>query len=804
MSAETVTPMYKADRPAIRAFLGRMFANAAPEQLAEIAWTDNTGKPNNARLFPCTPAGLDTAAEAAARASDAGRNVYFGVNPRKPGTPTGQRASDEHVDCVLWHFVDGDTSEADAFYTAAAEFDAFPVPTSLEVTTGTAPHPRRHLYWELDTPETDMDAWRARQRALASHYQGDQSVKNPSRIMRLPGSISYPPPKKRDKGYKVEAVAVTAMKAGRASAASIGAAHHVAEVVKKERQDRADGTELERAIANLQDGVELHNNTRIAVNRMLESGIPASVVEATIGRILEDVSDGGTLKQLPGLIASAVAKGIARLSPEAEFDQWPAAPVKPSTTIDLDALDGAEFGDLIGADDAPTKPAGEAAEAPAKPSALPEIMEFPDDFDVFRIEARPWVLGYRFLSGAVTAGIGAPGASKSTYSLLSALAIATGDSRLTRETVWKPGAVLVYNAEDDEKEIMRRAGAMCAKYGISTKSLKGKFFFATGVLKRLRVAVKENDKVKATAALVELRDFIIKHKIVHVALDPFISLHDGVQENANDEVDKVVGCLKWLCAQTQASIDCVHHGVKSHSGDSESRAGDMNSARGASALIGAARIAYTVAPMSQKGAKERGIEEDEAVNLFRVDAAKGNYSAGSWQPTWFRRISFVLRDSFMDGDLERPAETVGVPEWFDMKARENQAKTEAEQRTKKREEGQAEQRARAVVDAMTQGVQKVSVLLPTLAAAFGVSTRTARDHVLAAIPLKAIEVTGADGRRWHLWRTGEEGRGNGYEVHRTFLGVAPDVAPIEPAEAPAKTFEEIAADELAGLGIFDR
>ena len=72
-------------------------------------------------------------------------------------------------------------------------------PTSATL-TGSVPQPRHHIYWRRDEPVTDMAAWRMTQAAVAQHLGTDQTVKNPSRVVRLAGTVSDPSPHKQERG----------------------------------------------------------------------------------------------------------------------------------------------------------------------------------------------------------------------------------------------------------------------------------------------------------------------------------------------------------------------------------------------------------------------------------------------------------------------------------------------------------------------------------------------------------------------------------------------------------------------------
>ena len=74
------------------------------------------------------------------------------------------------------------------------------------VTTGTIPRERCHAYWRLTEPCLDLTLWKERQMQIAMKFKTDKAVVNPSRIMRVAGTVSYPSQNKLAKGYVQEFV----------------------------------------------------------------------------------------------------------------------------------------------------------------------------------------------------------------------------------------------------------------------------------------------------------------------------------------------------------------------------------------------------------------------------------------------------------------------------------------------------------------------------------------------------------------------------------------------------------------------
>ena len=122
-------------------------------------------------------------AERLAKLNAAGFNIYAGVNPRIEAG----RTTDAGVDLARTLFVDFDhlADEEGASYDDLAcrrvEAAGLPLPT-LRVFSGHGVH----MYWRLTQPVKPADWARAQERLIAA-LDTDRTIKNPERIMRLPG-----------------------------------------------------------------------------------------------------------------------------------------------------------------------------------------------------------------------------------------------------------------------------------------------------------------------------------------------------------------------------------------------------------------------------------------------------------------------------------------------------------------------------------------------------------------------------------------------------------------------------------------
>ncbi len=195
-----VQSIIEPDSDAIKTHLETLFAplrDIYPDGLVELRHGHATNL-SSYSYFGLSKDRIEDAANYAASVNSRGENVYVGVNPRRGTTDRKRAASDSDVEISIYHFADLDKLEA----VETARTRSGLAPTTV-VITGTIPNNRPHLYWLLDEPVANMQAWTERQRAIASFLGGD-SVINPSRIMRLGGTVNFPPPHKVQRGYKVE------------------------------------------------------------------------------------------------------------------------------------------------------------------------------------------------------------------------------------------------------------------------------------------------------------------------------------------------------------------------------------------------------------------------------------------------------------------------------------------------------------------------------------------------------------------------------------------------------------------------
>jgi len=140
---------------------------------------------------------IDAASAHVTRLNAEGWNLYACVNPVASNTIGA--ATDDDIVAAFFCFADADDKNGSAAIT-----NCTPHQPDFFVNTGTVPWLRVHGYWELDEPCRDLSVWRSLQKSIAETLGTDRAVVNPSRIMRLAGTVAYPSQAKINRGYVPE------------------------------------------------------------------------------------------------------------------------------------------------------------------------------------------------------------------------------------------------------------------------------------------------------------------------------------------------------------------------------------------------------------------------------------------------------------------------------------------------------------------------------------------------------------------------------------------------------------------------
>jgi AAA domain len=254
----------------------------------------------------------------------------------------------------------------------------------------------------------------------------------------------------------------------------------------------------------------------------------------------------------------------------------------------------------------------------------------------------------KFLSVTVAAG----GMGKSSLMLLDALSMAAGRDLLTGKKI-EPRACWYWNGEDPREELERRVQAIALHYRLTKGDIEGRFFLDTGREQRIVIAHDgRRDGIIIHRPLISSLVEGLKARAIDVLmLDPFVKTH-GVPENDNSAIDQVAREIAGIADAANCAGDVAHH-VRKSNGSSELTADD---ARGAGALIGAARNARLLRPMSEEEARQAGIDQTQRGRYFRINSGKSNLAPPSSEASWRQLVSVELGN----GRDPYPGDSVGV------------------------------------------------------------------------------------------------------------------------------------------------
>jgi hypothetical protein len=260
-----------------------------------------------------------------------------------------------------------------------------------------------------------------------------------------------------------------------------------------------------------------------------------------------------------------------------------------------------------------------------------------DDWDECKIPRRPWIVPGYALRGAVTLIAGPPSAMKSSAALGWAVSVAL-NSEYGRFRPAVSGPVFVYNVEDDRNEQRRRLSATLRQFGKNPTALKDKLYRMGPSTIGTLLERADDGKVRFTAAMDKLHELLTIFRPVMLIVDPLAELHN-CEENGNTALRAIIAKFRELAVEFDMAVVVLHHTRK---GGGQSP-GDPDAARGASAVIGAVRVAVTLTTMSEDDAKAFGMSTDldQRSYFVRMDDAKTNY-APLRSAQWFEKTAYDL------------------------------------------------------------------------------------------------------------------------------------------------------------------
>ena len=261
------------------------------------------------------------------------------------------------------------------------------------------------------------------------------------------------------------------------------------------------------------------------------------------------------------------------------------------------------------------------------------------------IPPRPWIAKGYLLRSAVTVLSGPGSAGKSSLMVVWSACIALGCS-FGNFQVTEKLRVMTYNTEDDEHEQKRRYSAVFRSWNKSHQDWEGNLIMVgpKGV-GTLLTTTPGGQILVNTAVMDKLETLVREFRPDVLMLDPFVELHDQ-EENDNTAIRGVIARFRSMAMEHEMSVVLLHHSRKG-----AATPGDPDSMRGASSIVGAARVALTINVMTEEEALALGVGTDTRRNYFRLDGAKSNY-APIGDAEWFQRASYGLTNGDTVASIE--------------------------------------------------------------------------------------------------------------------------------------------------------
>lgn len=625
MDMTNIKPMIEPDMAQMRRHVGHLFEgwlDGCHEGRIELAWTDGReGKLRHAAIFGTDQ--LDELVEQAVRENcKPGQNVYIGQALRQPNIAPFGRCKDDEFFALTAFYVDIDD---DVTATASVHYRNRGCPPTGVVITGRHPHLRAQMLWRLQEPVRDAEECRRQNIALAQALDGDPSVVNPGRVLRLGGSIAWP----LKEGRIIERTEFLDFDDGRPKkymAEQIMRAFPPQQVHLTDQKTQDETAAKQSPLDPLAPG----GPTPLTVHP-LNIGADLLSVDDFIKRIRAGDHWHDNMLRLVG-------HWIARGWSDAEIMTAAEALTLSGYTI---ADTRREVGEMIKGGRIKWNVPNIAQHIESAPAAVPLRAHFLDSLNVAMLPRRRWLLGRALLRGHLTVLVAPAGIGKSTHGIARAVALATGRD-ITDEPVHEVVKAWIYNTEDDGDELKRRLGALLQHWSIAFTQVRGRVAMNSGADRPLLFA-----RTDGHGMVIRLPDVdgciqqIREHDIGLFIVDPFVETHE-VNENSNEQIKIVAAMFREVARAANCAVLLVHHTAKPAQGMSGGHAGNMNTARGASALVGVARVVQTLFGMSEADAEQLGVRATDRHLYLRLDDAKANLGLISSDAKWFQRIGVEL------------------------------------------------------------------------------------------------------------------------------------------------------------------
>jgi hypothetical protein len=297
-----------------------------------------------------------------------------------------------------------------------------------------------------------------------------------------------------------------------------------------------------------------------------------------------------------------------------------------------------------------------------EPDDRPKFSAQPFEWrDPTTIPRRQFLYGFELRRRQISAVIAPGAAGKTTLKIGRAICMATGRDLLGHR-VWNgPHRVWLWNLEDELEEVEKTVHAFLKLWNIDASDFGGRLYIngADSVgAGGLKLAIEDNlgkgfrIQRPVSEALIEE---LTRLRIDYLDVDPFVSSH-SVDENSNQAIDAV--SKEWLRIAHEANPDAggcaitLAHHLRKTTG-SEYTAAD---ARGAGAMINAARSVLILQRMSRETAQEFRIPDCDRKKYFSVYDDKNNKAPPAARAEWYEFVGIGLGN----GDDTGPEDSIGA------------------------------------------------------------------------------------------------------------------------------------------------
>ena len=265
--------------------------------------------------------------------------------------------------------------------------------------------------------------------------------------------------------------------------------------------------------------------------------------------------------------------------------------------------------------------------------------------DPSQIPPRCWVYGHHLIRKFVSLTV-APGATgKSSLVIADGIAMASNRDILTTSVYGGPLRVWIWNLEDPREEIERRVVATMIHHDITPADIGDRLFLDSGRDMGLCIAKADRGGFTVLEPVIDaLVEELMARRIDVLIVDPFVSSH-SIPENDNGAIDALAKAWGRVAERTNTAIELVHH-VRKLAGTEA----NAESARGAVALVAAARSCRVINRMTKDEAERAGLDSNRG--YFRVVDDKCNLAAEPANADWYHLESVALENGDYVGVVE--------------------------------------------------------------------------------------------------------------------------------------------------------